>query len=76
MSIFINIDICCRESSPQITQIDTDYKKNQCNLCNLWTFFVPVRCCIGVFLKGSHGTKSHFDGYGSNLSPCPRGQYC
>jgi len=28
--------------SPQITQINTDYKKikkNQCNQCNLWTIF-------------------------------------
>jgi hypothetical protein len=27
--------------SPQITQINTDYKKikNQCNQCNLWAFF-------------------------------------
>jgi hypothetical protein len=40
MSIFINIDICCREISPQITQIGTDYKKNQCNLCNLWFPFL------------------------------------
>jgi hypothetical protein len=40
MSIFINIDICCRETSPQITQIDTDYKKNQCNQCNLWFPFL------------------------------------
>jgi hypothetical protein len=31
--------------SPQITQIDTDYKKtrkNQCNLCNLGAFFFLV----------------------------------
>ncbi len=28
MSTFIKIDIYCRESSPQITQIYTDYKKN------------------------------------------------
>jgi hypothetical protein len=31
MSIFIKIDICCREISPQITQIGTDYKKNPGN---------------------------------------------
>jgi len=24
---------------PQITQINTDYKKNQCNQCNQWTSF-------------------------------------
>jgi hypothetical protein len=52
MSIFINIDICCRESSPQITQIYTDYKKNQCNQCNLWTSFLYWEGVILVcFLK-------------------------
>ncbi len=33
------------EISPQITQINTDYKKykkNQCNQCNLWTIFFIV----------------------------------